>query len=197
MAITQKDFMKLKDARDKALAENDRPYLVVANDEMIVAGDPNKTEVKKHDYTIAFAFPKEWKEKIGEENIVKEIGQYIVTEIEYKDVFLNPRSQMSALSALVELEPFFNKIIDNGEVKDLENEDIREILRVMNDDMTKALYNAVGTILGVDKDIEDYMVITDVILTAVMLTADFPEAINEANAFFELSANRVRKMESR
>lgn len=195
--ITQNDFMKLQDARERALAENDTPYLVVANDKMSVGGDANKTEVKKHDYTIGFAFPKEWADKVGKENIRKEIGQYIIVDIEYKDVFLKPRKQMSVISALVELEPFFNKILDDGQVKDLAPEDIRDVLNTLNDEMQERLYNAVASILGVDKSLVDYMIITDVIITATRIYADFPEAVNEANAFFELSASRVHSKAER
>lgn len=194
--ITQNDFLKMQNARKRA-EEDDTPFLVMDGDKMKIPGDANKTQVKKHDYTIGFAFPATWKDRFDPKDIVKEVGQYIVVDIEYKDVFLNPRLQMTAISALVELEPFFNKVYDNGEVKDLTVDEVRDVLRYLDDDMTKALYHAVAVILGVDKSIEEYMLISDVIATSIMITEDFPEAINEANVFFELSSERVRKRANR
>lgn len=190
--ITQKDFMKLKDARERALTENDTPYLVVNNDELHVAGNANKTQVVKKDYIMSFLFPNEWKDRFDPKDILKEGATHFMVEMEYPDVTITPRNHVDAITALVELEPFFNKIMDDGDVKDLTPEDIRDILRYMNEEMRTALYHAVGTILKVDKSIEDYMNILDVIMVAAFIMRDFPEAINEANALFEFSAERAR-----
>lgn len=190
--ITQNDFLKLQRARETAF-EDTTPYAVVANDEIHVVGDANKTEVKKHDYIMSFLFPAEWKNRFEAKDIVGESSSHIMVEMEYKDITITPRNHLDALSALVELEPFFNKVIENGEVKELTGEDIRDILRYMNKEMRDALGHAVATILRVDKSIEDYMNIVDVIFVAELIMRDFPEAINEANQLFELSAERARK----
>lgn len=191
MAITQDDYMKLQRARDFAL-QDDTPFAVVANDEIHVAGDANKTEVKKRNYVMGFFFPIEWKPRFNPKDILKESANYFMVEIEYKDVMITPRNHVDAITALVELEPFFNKVLENGEVKDLTTEDIKDILRYMNEEMRIALYRAVGAILRVDKSIEDYMSILDVIMVAGFIMRDFPEAINEANSLFEFSAERAR-----
>lgn len=192
MAITQDDFLKLQRAREFA-EKDDTPFAVVANDEIHVVGDANKTQVKKHDYTMMFYFPNEWKGRFDRASILKEGLTHFAVEIDYTNITITPRNHVAATTALVELEPFFNKILDNGEVVDLTMEDVKELLRYMSDDMTKALYNAVGTILGVDKSIIPYMGIMDVMFTASLLIRDFPEAINEANQLFEFSAERARK----
>lgn len=191
MAITQDDYMKLQRARDFAL-QDDTPFAVVANDEIHVAGDANKTEVKKHNYVMGFFFPIEWKPRFNPKDILKESANYFMVEIEYKDVMITPRNHVDAITALVELEPFFNKVLENGDVKELTTEDIKDILRYMNEEMRIALYRAVGAILRVDKSIEDYMSILDVIMVAGFIMRDFPEAINEANSLFEFSAERAR-----
>lgn len=189
--ITQNDFLKLQRAREYA-EQDTTPYAVVANDEIHVVGDANKTETNKHDYVVMFYFPNEWKERFDKKDILKEGATHFAVEMVYKDVMITPRNHISAITALVELEPFFNKVLDNGEVVNLTEQDVKELLRYLNDDMTKALYNAVGAILKVDKSIIPYMSILDVIFTASLIMRDFPEAINEANQLFEFSAERAR-----
>lgn len=194
--ITQNDYLKLQRAR--AYAEEDTtPFAVVTNDEIHVVGDANKTEKKTHDYIMGFYFPSEMKAKFKKEDIVREDDTHFLVEMEFKDVSITPRNHVQAITALMELEPFFNKILDNGDVVDLSMEEIRELLRYMNDDMVEALYEAVASVIGVDKSIRKYMALPDVIFTAAMLTADFPEAINEANQLFAFSAERARKRANR
>lgn len=189
--ITQKDYMKLAEARKKA-EEDTTPFAVVANDEIHVVGDANKTEPKKHDYVIGFNFPKKWAERFEEKDIVFRGAETITVEMVYPNVTITPRDHIDVITALVELEPFFSKILDNGEVKELDFEDIRDILRYMNKEMRDALFHAVATILKVDESIEAYMDIFDVIMVSARLMVDFPEAINEANQLFEFSAKRAR-----
>ncbi len=189
--ITQNDFLKLQRAREYA-EQDTTPYALVAEDKIHVIGDANKTETKRHDYVMGFFFPNEMKSGFDPKDILKEGANHFMVEIEYKNVSITPRNHVDAITALVELEPFFNKVLDSGEVKELAPEDVREILRYMNEEMRVALYHAVATILRVDKSIEDYMSIIDVIMVAGFIMRDFPEAINEANQLFEFSAERAR-----
>lgn len=196
MAITQADFMKLQNAREKALAESDRPYLVIADDETQVVGDANKTKQKFANYTVGFFLPKA-EFPLDKKDIVGETESKYLVEFEYKDVTINPGNNIDVLEVLVELEPFFNKVTENGEVVDLTTDDVRDLLRHMNNEMRSALIHAVATILGVDKSIEEHMSVLDAVFVGSQIIRDFPEAIDEANAVFALSADRVRKRADR
>ena len=192
--ITQDQFQSLLDAK-KAAEKDNTPFAIVTKDEMYVAGDPNLTEVKSRDYTMGFIVPKEWKPYLDPKEILKEKGNYIAIAREFKGVMINPRHYSSALSAILELQPFFNAIYENedGElsVRDLTPEEVQDVFRYMNDEMTSALFHAVAVILKVPEELEDYMAPSDVILTAMRFMADFPEIVNDADSFFEFSAGKA------
>ena len=54
--ITYEEFVEMKKKMDEA-EEDTTPYAITDGDEISVVGDPNKTEIKKNDYVILFAYP--------------------------------------------------------------------------------------------------------------------------------------------
>ena len=92
--ITYEEFVEMKKKMDEA-EEDTTPYAITDGDEISVVGDVNKTEIKKSDYVILFAYPQkpQWKERLKSEgvSIKAETPNYIVVEKTYKDVWVPPR----------------------------------------------------------------------------------------------------------
>lgn len=196
MAITRDQFQGLLDAK-KAAEQDNTPFAIMSGDDIYVAGDPNQTETRTKTYTMGFAFPIEMKPHLKNEVIISESENYIAVMREIRGVHINPRHYSSTLSAIVEIQPFLNAVYEDkdGEVvvKDLDEEGIREVLEYMNEEMTEALYHAVATVLRIPQELEEYMLLSDVILAAQKFMVDFPDIINSADSFFGLSAVRKRQ----
>lgn len=181
--ITREEFEELKRRFDEA--ENDAtPFAIVANDEVGVVGDPNKTETKKGTYTVQFGFPntKEWKEQFKPEEIFKETDNYIGVEKTYENVFISPRRHSTILAAFTELYAFFNYIEDDGELRELKEEEIPAALELLDDNID-AVYRAVGAVLGIDNALCEWMLHTSATYTLLKMVSDFPEIVNETDFF--------------
>ena len=183
--ITLEEYRDVKSAMNESL-EKDTVNLVIQDDEMHVVGDPNKTKVKKHDYKVRFAFPntEKYKKMLKNEQILKETANYLVMEQEFKDVFVSPRLHSSVLSSFSEVYAMFVYITDDGELRDLTPEEELNVLKMMGEDVTNRMYHAVATVLEIESDYEDFMLIGDVVKVMVQLIVDFPEIINDTDLFF-------------
>ena len=181
--ITREEFEELKRKFDEAESD-DTPFAVVANDEIGIVGDPDKTEMKKGEYTVKFGFPntEEWKAQIDPKDIFKETENYIGVERTFKDVFISPRRHSAVLAAFTELYAFFNYITDDGEVRDLTEEEIPHALVILDNNID-AVFKAVGSILGLDEAVYECMIPVSASTTLVKMVADFPEIINETDFF--------------
>ena len=183
MSMTKEEFEEIKRTLDDA--ENDTtPYAVVANDEVGIVGDANNTEAKKGEYTIRFGFPntEEWRKQIDPNEIFKETENYIGVKRTFKSVFVSPRRHSTVLTAFTELYAFFNYITEDGEVRDLTEDEIPMALKIL-DENADAVYNAVATIIGISPEVSEWMLQTDVTYTLLKIINDFPEIINEADFF--------------
>lgn len=183
MNITREEFDEIKRKLDEA--ENDTtPYAVVANDEVGIVGDPNKTEMKKGEYTIRFGFPntKEWRAQIDESEIFKETENYIGIEKTFSNVFVSPRRHSTVLSAFTELYAFFNYITDDGEVRELTEDEIPKALQMLDENID-AVYRAVGSVIGIDDSVMEWAFQTDITYALLKMIKDFPEIINETDFF--------------
>lgn len=160
------DYMKVDDALDKA-QDSDTPFAVVANGEVNVVGDANKTEVNKHDYVINFRIFKD--------------GKYEWVKQEFKDIYITPRNDLKVSKMLTELLPYFRKD-ENGEVKKYERHEVLSILE--QDTLLDTLYDTVAAVLGIPANLKPYMATDSVISAAVQIIRDFPETVNEADTFF-------------
>ena len=183
----------MKKAMDEA--ENDTtPYAISdETDGLQVVGDPNKTELKKYEYTIYFAYPPKapWKQRLGtmpDVEILEETPNYIKCKRTFKDVWIPPRIYTSVQTAFAEIYQFFNVITEDGSLRDLTDDEIIMALRMLSQDMIEAMCHAVATILRIPENEEQCMVSITVIPVVMQMINDFPEIINGMDFFTEKSS---------
>ena len=182
MAIKPEDLLKINESIKKA-EEDTTPYPVVVDGKVHVVGDANKTENKKHDYTIKFRFPKSY-EQYFDGNVLERIGDYIIVETEFKDVTITPRSDMKILAAISKILPYVKKLDDDGTVREMTDDEIIDMCLHMPDEIEDAMYILTASVLRVDESIRDWMLATSVFGFISDFINDFPEVSNEADAFF-------------
>ena len=140
--ITYEEFVEMKKKMDEA-EEDTTPYAITDGDEISVVGDPNKTEITKHDYVIQFAYPNtpQWKQRLKSEGveIKQETPNYIGVERTYKDVWVPPRVYTAVQTAFAELYQFFNVIMEDGSIRDLTDTEIVEALRMLPQEMMESM----------------------------------------------------------
>lgn len=179
--ITKHDLDKVN-TQLEAAQEDDTPFLVVTDDEMTVAGDPNKTGNKKHSYEITFRYPASMKSRFKDG--YREEGPFIYVPVTFDEITLTPRDDIEVVRAIVAMQPFVKKMQENGNVDEYTEEEQAEVIRYFSKDVEDAFYNLVKVFLGVPSDMVDYMQLDSVINTVCQLITDFPEVFNEADAFF-------------
>lgn len=174
-------------------AENDdTPYIGIKDDELHVLGNPNKTEIKPADYVVHFAFPntKEWRtrsESLGDEiGKTTEDGRYFLTKRSYRNVYLTPRRMSAVVSTLAQIESFLFKITENGSIKELSYEEMKEVAMLMNGELSDATYDLVATVLRIPYEEMEWMLPLNTIENAIKIAYNNPSAINEADLFFDL-----------
>ena len=192
--MTVEQFIEMKKKMDEA--ENDTtPYAVAENDDISVVGDVNKTEIKKHEYVIQFAYPNNdyWKDRIKREGakILKETDNYIGVEKRFKDVWIPPRVYTAVQTAFAEVYQFFKVATEDGNVRDLTNEEILEALRILNQTMVESMCHAVATVLRIEPEEEQCMLPTSTMVTILLMIEDFPEVINGMDFFTDRSLEIV------
>ena len=180
---------ELRDAM-KAARNDDTPYMAVADDEIHVFGDPNKTEIKSANYTVRFLFPNtsEWKKRaeMNGDRIVRETddGRLFLCEREYKNVYLSPRNIGSAVSSLVQIESFLFDITEDGELKDLSLDEMQRLMSVMRRDLSNETYDLVASVLHIPYDEIEWMQVLNTMENAIKIVYNNPSAVNEADLFF-------------
>ena len=180
---------ELKGAIEKA-REDDTPYIGIKDDELHILGDPNKTEVKSADYVVHFAFPntEEWRaraEAMGDEiDKVTEDGRYFLAKRNYRNVYLSPRRMGAVVATLAQIESFLYKITENGEIKELNNDEMMAIMTVMNGELSDATYELVATVLRIPYEEMEWMLPLNTVENAVKIALNNPSAVNEADLFF-------------
>lgn len=188
ISIDQLD--ELKGAIEKA-REDDTPYIGIKDDELHILGDPNKTEVKAADYVVHFAFPntEEWKSRansMGDEiGKTTDDGRYFLATRRYKDVYLSPRRMGAVVTTLAQIESFLYKITDNGEIKEMNYDEMVSLMTVMNGELSDATYELVATVLRIPYDEMEWMLPLNTMENAVKIAVNNPSAVNEADLFFE------------
>ena len=180
---------ELKGAIEKA-REDDTPYIGIKDDELHILGDPNKTEVKSADYVVHFAFPntEEWRNRaksMGDEiGKSTEDGRYFLAKRTYKNVYLSPRRMGAVVATLAQIESFLYKITENGEIKELNNDEMMAIMTVMNGELSDATYELVATVLRIPYEEMEWMLPLNTVENAVKIALNNPSAVNEADLFF-------------
>lgn len=190
--LTYEQFQAIKDKMDAA-EEDTTPYAVVKDEQVHVLGDPNKTELKKFEYTIEFAYPNRphWLKQIDENEIFAKTDQYIGVRRTYKDVWVSPRVQTTVQAAFIELYQFFNFVSEDGELRDLTVDELKMALRSLNQEMVEAMCHAVASVLGIGYQEEQFMLTISTAVTTVKMCSDFPELINGMDFFIDNSSEEI------
>ena len=189
------EMLKMEQLDDLKLAikeaeSDDTPYIGIKDDEIHVLGDPNKTEIEAADYVVHFAFPnnEQWRKRaeangdeIGKES---EDGRYFLCTRKYKNIYLSPRRIGAVVTTLAQIESFIYKILDNGEIKELTNDEMMALLQVMNGELSDATYELVATVLRIPYEEMEWMLPLNTVENAVKIALNNPSAVNEADLFF-------------
>lgn len=173
--MTKEEYMKIKQGLDGA-QDSTIPFPVVQDDTIAVVGDANKTENKKYDYTIRFCIPHK-----------TEKGLEVTTkDKEYKDVYITPRQQATLQKVMVEFLMYFRKPNkEDGSVADYTQDELNQIIASMDEKITDDMYMLVGTVLGVDEDLREYMMPSSVLSALNKIIRNYPDMVNSADTFFE------------
>lgn len=171
--MTREDYDLIEGGLQEA-EKDDTPFLIPAEDELVVVGDANKTEINSHDFEITFRLPPEEKG-----------WPYRVVVKKFEDVYITPRQDTKILKAITTMMPYFKAVTPQGEVTKLSSEEKMTIFDQLDDAVYDAMYDLVGFVLKIDDMLREYMIPTSVLRATLQIIQFFPEAINEADAFFE------------
>lgn len=179
--IKAKDFLAISNKLKKT-NEDDTPFLVTKDQEMIVVGDANKTAVKAGNYKIKFRMLKDEFTEIPEGATA--IGNYYVFSINFDGIMITPRSDLKIVDAIFKILPFFNKLKENGDIEELSREELLTIFAYAGEEIHLAMYNLVATFLGIDDHFGAHMLPFSVVAALSQLIDNHPEIFNEADVFF-------------
>ena len=171
--MTEKEYLDLLNGIDKA-EESTTPFQITTEDEIVVAGDANETQLNKHDFKVTFKTPS----KDG----------YVRNEVEYKNVYITPRQEPKIIRVMVEILPYYRKIQENGTIDRYKKEEIMRLVAELGDDIYDHLYDLVGTVLHIEPALRDYMDLGSVMYNAGVIFRAYPEMVNEAETFFQKSS---------
>ncbi len=127
--ISLNDILKIEDAIDTA-RDDDTPYAVYGRDDtevIEVIGDPNKTEVKKSNYNIKFRYTLEELNGNIPEGAEVIARRFVVFNHRFEDITLNPAKDLTVVSCMMDIFPFFAELESaleqrNTEIEGLEKE---------------------------------------------------------------------------
>ena len=127
--ISLNDILKIEDAIDTA-RDDDTPYAVYGKDDtevIEVIGDPNKTEVKKSNYNIKFRYTLEELNGNIPEGAEVIARRFVVFNHRFEDITLNPAKDLTVVSCMMDIFPFFAELESaleqrNTEIEGLEKE---------------------------------------------------------------------------
>lgn len=127
--ISLNDILKIEDAIDTA-RDDDTPYAVYGRDDtevIEVIGDPNKTEVKKSNYNIKFRYTLEELNGNIPEGAEVIARRFVVFNHRFEDITLNPAKDLTVVSCMMDIFPFFAELESaleerNSEIEGLEKE---------------------------------------------------------------------------
>lgn len=181
---TAQGFTDLGKAMEKA--EHDTtPFAVMENENVIVAGDANKTEVVKKTYTGRFRYKKEMAESIGKENISRETDNYVYVDVTFDDIEVTPRRRYPMISGLQEILLFFRGREESGEMTKLSEKEQARIIGEFSDEALDAVYRFVGAFLGIDNRMLDHLCASSALGLCHQFMEDFPDAFNEADVLLD------------
>ncbi len=186
------DFLNAAEEAKK----DDTPYVALVDDEINVLGNPNKTELKKHNYTVNFAIPNTAQNKAmlkaSDTKIEFESENYLRIKREFKDVYVPARRATDIAEAFTRVQAFINKVTilnDDGDLEiSLHSEaEMLEVMSELNTEVEDAMYRAVGTFFGLNEYDADCMILPSVIYNAILIAINNPEVMNGSEVFFGFS----------
>ncbi len=160
--------------------ESPTPYPIVKDEKLSVIGDANETQLNKHDFTIVFRLP----EGVSDG---KKVDGGVLKEVEYKNVFISPRQSGKVVASLCRMLPFFRKIIETADGKEgvsYTRDEVVEMLAEFGDEFIDYMYDLVAKTLKIDDALIDYMLPESAMTATVKIIQNYPEIVNEAEAFF-------------
>lgn len=187
MKIEQLDELKqaIKEAE-----KDDTPYMAIDDEEIHVMGDPNKTEIVPATYTVCFAFPNTQEFRARCEQMGDTIGKttedgrmFLATRV-YKDIYLSPRRVGAVISAMAEIEKFIVNVTDGGELKNMDRDEMLQMMAMLNGELSDAVYDVVATVLRIPQIEEEFMLPMNACQNAVKIYLNNPSAVNETDLFF-------------
>ena len=192
--MTREQFDAMSDAKVKAQTD-DTPYIGMVDGTVNINGNPNKTEIKPADYEVLFAFPDidVFRKRIdvtGDE-IIKEEGGYIIVKRIYRNVYLTPRKMSDAVTAGAVIESFLNKVTEDGEVKALTYDELKDVIVDNFTEMKDSAYDLVASVLRIHPDEAEWMLPMQTVNIAIQIAMNNPALENESNFFTELSLDNL------
>ncbi len=181
--VSLNNMIDLREGMKRA-EQDDTPFPVVTDDGVNVVGDANKTEVKSHNYTVRFRFPKEMEDQFDPEDIIARVGDYFIVSVDFDNVHIIPRRDTEIASAIVKIIPYLKALDENGGIRYKNNEELLAMVKQVNHDIGNDCYDTVAAVLDVDDERKNYMIMTDVMDVLTKLPEDFPEIFNESDSFF-------------
>lgn len=172
--MTEQEYTTIEEAFKKA-EEDTTPFLVASDGEIVVAGDANKTEINKHDFEMKFRVPRN---KEGGGTV------YEVLTKEFKGVYITPRQDTKIVRMITALIPYFKKIEKSGDVTAFTDEEKQTLFESFDEEIYDIMYDVVASVLGIDKQLRDYMMPVPVLKAVAQIISMYPELINEADTFF-------------
>lgn len=178
--LTPANMLEVKESIEKA-KEDTTPHVGVAGDELFVIGDANKIEPQVHNYTVTVIWDRERAEKYGirKEDIVKENDTHVAFEVEYKNVTIVPMNRLKINAAVATILPWFVKFKEDGSAEDMSSAELVAVAREMSDEILRSMYDFVGAVLDVEKDVYKYFEYGSVIHLTTEMLVDFPDIVNE------------------
>ena len=174
--ITQEKLIELKEAKEKAM-ESDIPFPIVKGEDIAVVGDANKTEINKYNFKLTFIIP-------------NKDGRYEAKTVEYREVYLKPRQAVTVQRLMTALQPLFYKVLENGRVQDLSDEEMIEVATLYEGTVLDQMYHLVATVLGVDERLMDYIEPTSALEAFHQIMLQYPDLVKASDSFFELSSGK-------
>lgn len=177
--MNQEEYLKVKHAIERA-EENTKPIATIVDEQVVAKGDVNDVDVKPQDYQVRFVVPK----NLAPQGAKKlPTGFYSMT-LDFNDVLPTVKQNVKVTSAGVQVLPFFKKLEESGEVRNMDDaEAIMNIYENLSDETVDALYWFVKAFLEIDDELADYITPGSVLEVGAKIISDFPHIFDQADLF--------------
>lgn len=184
--ITMEQFQQMNEARQNAEAD-DTPYMGIVDGTINVNGNPNKTEIKPADYTVHFYFPdnEQFRARVratGDTVLGTDSG-YMYVERTYRNVYITPRRMPDAVTTMAVIESFLNTITEDGEIKALSYDQLKQVMMGSYTEFKETAYDLVSTVLGISPAETEWLDPTETLTVAFQIAMNNPALKNEGGFF--------------